>query len=83
MKPGDLTPVVRVEGGYFLFRLSGKREPGQHDLKSPEVQESIRTELEGRKRQLLSTAFSEQIHNEARVENFLAREVVASFQSAN
>jgi len=83
MKPGDLTPVVRVEGGYFLFRLAGKRDPGQHDLKSPEVAQSIRGELENRKRQLLTAAFSQQVHSDARVENFLAREIVASFQSAN
>ncbi len=79
MKPGDLTPVVRVEGGYFLFRLLGTRQPGQHDLSNPEVQQSIHDELQNRKQQLIMEAFNEQLHNEARVENYLAREILASF----
>jgi peptidyl-prolyl cis-trans isomerase SurA len=82
MNVGDLTPVVRVEGGYFLFRLLGIREPGQHDLSSAEVKEGIRAELQTRKQQVLTAAFNEQIHNEARVENFLAREILAGFQAA-
>lgn len=80
MKVGDLTPVVRTAEGYWLFKLLGKREPGQHDLKNPEVQRSIREELQNRKQQLLTAAFSEQLHNEARVENFLAREILAAYQ---
>lgn len=80
MQVGEVTPVVRAEGGYWLFKLLGKREPGQQDLKNPEVQQSIREELQNRKQQLLSAAFSEQLHNEARVENFLTREILTSFQ---
>ena len=79
MKSSDLTPVVRVEGGYFLFRLLGTREPGQHDLSNSEVQQGIHDELQNRKQQLVMEAFNEQLHNEARVENYLAREILASF----
>jgi peptidyl-prolyl cis-trans isomerase SurA len=76
-----MTPVVRAESSYWLFKLLGKREPGQYDLTNAEVKESIRTELQGRKQQLLTAAFSEKLHNDARVENFLANEVVASFSA--
>lgn len=82
MKVGDMTPVIRAENSYWLFKLLGKREPGQYDLSNPEVKESIRSELQGRKRQLLTAAFSEKLHNDARVENFLANEILASFHNA-
>ena len=83
MKVGDMTPVVRAENSYWLFKLLGIREPGQYDLANAEVKQSIRTELQGRKQQLLTVAFSEKLHNDARVENFLANEILASFGSAN
>jgi peptidyl-prolyl cis-trans isomerase SurA len=83
MKVGDMTPVIRTEDSYWLFKLLGKREPGQYDLTNPEVKESIRTELQQRKRQLLTAAFSEKLHNDARVENLMANEVLASFNPAN
>ncbi len=80
LKVGDLVPVIRTEEGLWLFKLTGRREPGQHDLSNAEVKLSIREELEGRRQQLLTAAFSEQLHNEARIENFLVGEVLASFK---
>ena len=79
MKVGDMTPVIRSENSYWFFKLLGKREPGQYDLTNAEVKQNIRSELEGRKRQLLTAAFSEKLHNDARIENLLANEILASF----
>lgn len=81
MKVGDMTPVIRSGGNYLLFKLLGKREPGQYDLTDPEVKQGIREELQGRKQQLLSAAFAEKLHNDARIENFLANEILASFHA--
>jgi peptidyl-prolyl cis-trans isomerase SurA len=81
MKVGDMTPVIRVENSYWLFKLLGKREPGQYDLTDPEVKQGIRSELQSRKQQLLTAAFSEKLHNDARVENLLANQILASFQT--
>lgn len=80
MKPGDMTPVIRADNSYWLFKLLGRREPGQHDLSNPEVKQSIKDELQSRKQQLLTAAFSEKLHDDAKVENFLANEILASFQ---
>jgi peptidyl-prolyl cis-trans isomerase SurA len=80
MKPGDMTPVIRADNSYWLFKLLGRREPGQHDLSNPEVKESIKQELQSRKQQLLTAAFSEKLHDDAKVENLLANEILASFQ---
>ncbi|MBI3933611.1 MAG: SurA N-terminal domain-containing protein [Acidobacteria bacterium] len=83
MKVGDMTPVIRAENSYLLFKLLGRREPGQYDLTDAEVKQGIRAELQSRKQQLLTAAFLEKLHNDARVENILANEVLASFQTAN
>jgi peptidyl-prolyl cis-trans isomerase SurA len=80
MKAGDLSPVVQIQDAFLILKLFGKREPGQKTLEDPEVNQSIRTELRNRKQQLLSAAFSEQMRNEARVENFMAQEVLARFK---
>ena len=81
MKAGDMTPVIRADNSYWLFKLLGQRQPGQYDLTNPEVKQGIRAELQGRKQQLLTAAFSEKLHNDARVENLLANEILASFQA--
>ena len=81
MKVGDMTPVIRAEGNYLLFKLLGKREPGQYDLTDSEVRQGIRAELQERKQQLLTAVFSEKLHNDARIENFLANEILASFHA--
>jgi peptidyl-prolyl cis-trans isomerase SurA len=80
MKVGDMTPVIRVDNSYWLFKLLGRREPGQYDLTNAEVKESIRSELKSRKQQLLTAAFSEKLHNDARVENLLANQVLTAAQ---
>jgi peptidyl-prolyl cis-trans isomerase SurA len=80
---GDVTPALTVPGGFLLLKLLGKREPGQLTLENPEVRHMVQQELQSRRDQLLRVAFTEQLHNEARIENFLAREVLAGSQPAN
>ncbi len=82
MKVGDVTPVIQTEDAFWILKLLGKREPGQKTLQDPEVNESIHQELRNRKQQLLSSAFSEELHNEAHVENFLAREILSGVPKA-
>lgn len=82
MKVGEVSPVLSVPGGYFLVKLLGKREQGQLTLENPEVRQAVQQELQGRRDQLLRSAFTEQLHNEARVENLLAREILSQVQKA-
>jgi peptidyl-prolyl cis-trans isomerase SurA len=77
LQVNEVTPVLTVPGGYLLLKLLGRREPGQLTLENPEVRHAVQQELQGRRDQLLRSAFTEQLHNEARIENFLAREVLA------
>ena len=80
---GDVTPVLTVPGGFLLVKLLGRREPGQLTLENPEVRHMVQQEMQSRRDQLLRVAFTEQLHNEARIENFLAREVLAGSHPAN
>jgi len=80
MNVGDTTPVMQSQDGFWILKLLGKRSPGQKTLQDDEVNASIRDELRNRKQQLLMSAFSEELHNSARVENFLAQEIIAGFQ---
>jgi len=82
MKVGEVSPALSVPGGYFLVKLLGKREQGQLTLENPEVRQAVQQELQGRRDQLLRSAFTEQLHNEARVENHLAREILSPGQKA-
>jgi peptidyl-prolyl cis-trans isomerase SurA len=82
MKVGDVTPVIQTPDAYLILKLLGKQEPGQRNLQDPEVAEGIRGELQNRRQQLLTAAFSEQLANESRVENFLAQEILAGFQKS-
>ena len=82
LKVGEVAPIVRAQDGYLILKLLGKREPGQRELEDPEVQQSVREELQNRRRQLLSAVFTEQLRVESRVENFLAQEILAEFQKA-
>lgn len=80
MNVGDTTPVAQTPEGFWILKLLGKRQPGQKTLQDAEVNASIRSELRNRKQQLLTSAFSEQLHNEAHIENFMAQEIIAGFQ---
>ena len=80
---GDVTPVLTVPGGFLLLKLLGKREPGQLTLENPEVRHIVQQELQSRRDQLLRAAFTEQLRNEAEIENFLVREVLAGSPPAN
>jgi parvulin-like peptidyl-prolyl isomerase len=82
MKVGEVSPVLSVPGGYFLVKLLGKREQGPLTLENPEVRQAVQQELQTRRDQLLRAAFTEQLYNEARVENHLAREILSQLQKA-
>ncbi|MBI4459420.1 MAG: peptidylprolyl isomerase [Acidobacteria bacterium] len=83
LKVGEMTPVLRVPDGYWILKLLGRREPGQLSLDNPEVNQFIKQELEAQKQQLLSTAYSENLRNQAQVENFFVRDLVANIQKGN
>jgi len=78
LAPGAISPIVKTQEGYRIFKIIAKESAGQRELNDPRVQQSIRETLLNRKDQLLKSAYYEVARNEAKVVNYLARSVAES-----
>lgn len=78
LEVGQIGGPVRTSQGYHLVQLLEREPPGQRDLSDPKVRESIRERLRRQKRQLLEAAYIERARNQARVANYLARQILES-----
>jgi peptidyl-prolyl cis-trans isomerase SurA len=85
LKPGQVTqplPIFDTSGpghklmGYAIYKLFGREAAGQRELKDPRVQQSIRQGLRDRKTQLLQTAYYEMLHNDAKIKNYFAEQIL-------
>ena len=83
LKPGQYSPVVTVVDpatkhlvGYRIVKLVAKEPAGQRDLQDPRVQQFIRDQLRDRREQLLKSAYFEVMHDEAKVDNYYALQVL-------
>lgn len=83
LKPGQYTPPLPIvdpanhqAAGYRVVKLIGREPSGQRDLKDPRVQQEIREQLRERREQLLRAAYFEVIHDETKIENFFAQEIL-------
>ena len=78
LRPGDISPVIAQAEGYRILKLVARESPGQRDLADPRIQQSIRDNLRNRKEQLLRASYLDVARNEAKVMNYLARQVLES-----
>jgi peptidyl-prolyl cis-trans isomerase SurA len=78
MTPGQTSEVIRLPSGYTILRLVAKEVPGQRELSNPQVQASIRDTLRSRKEQLMHAAYLLSARDQARIANYLARQVLES-----
>jgi len=83
LKPGECTAALPAsEGGsnqifgYRIIKLISKEPAGQRQLTDPKVQQAIRDQLRDRKEQLLKSAYLESLHDHAKVENYLADQIL-------
>jgi peptidyl-prolyl cis-trans isomerase SurA len=83
LKPGQYTAVIPVADpnnhqiyGYRIVKLINRESAGQRELQDPRVQQAIREQLRDRREQLLKAAYYEVIHDEAKIENFFAEEIL-------
>ena len=74
-KPGQVT-AVSAGGAHTLVLLVAREEAGQRTLDTPGVKESITELLRGRREQLLSAAYVAAAHNDVKVTNYLARQLL-------
>ena len=76
LKVGQISPVIRSNIGFHIFKLLGVEEAGQHTLADLRVQSAIRQTLRNEDEQLLKAAYIEVLRNRAKVVNYLAEDVV-------
>jgi len=82
LEPGHMSKPLPVLGqgkiatGYQVIKLIAKEQAGQREITDPRVQQNIREQLRQRREQLLKAAYYEALHNDARVENYLAENIL-------
>ena len=86
LKPGQYTEVLpfydnanspqRKVVAYQIYRLIAKEPAGQRQLNDPRVQQDIRQRIRDARSQLLKTAFTEVLRDDAKVKNYVAEETL-------
>ena len=85
LRPGQITPALPVYApndpnrkviGYQIYKLLEREPAGQRDLKDPRVQQFIRQQLRDAKAQLLENAYEEMLHDQAKIHNYFAEQVL-------
>ncbi len=82
LKAGETTDILplldaatRKPMGYSIYKLISKDAAGQRDLSDPRVQQAIRQQLHDSRSQLLKAAYFEMLHDQAKIQNFLAEQI--------
>lgn len=78
LKPGQVSQPIVLKDSIRILKLVTREAPGLRGLSDPQVQQSIRDTLRNRKEQLLRAAYLAVARDEARVTNYLARQVLES-----
>lgn len=85
LRPGQITDILPVYDsgvpghkviGYSIYRLISREAAGQRGLNDPSVQQTIRDGLRNSKAQLLQNAYLEMLHDDAKVRNYFAEQIV-------
>jgi len=83
LKPGEITDIQPIfDGpehriiGYAIYRLISREPAGQRELNDPRVQQTIRQFLREAHAQLLKNAYFEMLHDQAKVRNYYAEEIL-------
>ena len=79
--PGNVN-VASAGGAHTLVLVVAHEPAGQRDLSTPGMKDRISGTLKGRKEQLMRMAYLTAIRGDAKVENYLARRLVASTGTA-
>jgi len=85
IKTGEITEVLPAYDGagpghhiigYAIYKLIAREPAGQRELNDPRVQQAIRQGLRQGHAQLLQNAYFEMLHNDAKVHNYFADQII-------
>lgn len=84
LKPDQFTDVMPVYdagpghklAAYAIYKLISREPAGQRDLNDPRLRQAIHQQLHDNDKQLLQSAYLEELQDEARVRNFLAEQIL-------
>lgn len=84
LKPGQITDPLPVYEpgpgrrvvGYAIYKVLGREAAGQREINDPRVQQAIRAGLRESHAQLLKSAYYEMLHDEAKVRNYFAEQIL-------
>ena len=76
LRPGEISGVIAQRDRYRILKLNARVAAGQRELSDPQVQQTIRDSLRNRKEQLLRAAYLAIARDDAKVVNYLARQVI-------
>ena len=76
LKAGEVSQPIVLKDGIRILKLVAREAPGQRGITDPQVQQTIRDTLRNRKEQLLKAAYLATVRDEAKVTNYLARQVI-------
>jgi peptidyl-prolyl cis-trans isomerase SurA len=76
LKINQFTGIIHSATGYHIIKLLGMEPAATHTLSELRVQNAIRQTLRNEREQLLKAAYIETLRNRAKVENYLAEQIV-------
>ncbi|HVC47551.1 MAG TPA: SurA N-terminal domain-containing protein [Terracidiphilus sp.] len=85
LKPGQITGILPMYDNtgpghhvvaYSVFKLLSREPAGQRELDDPNVQQAIRQSLREARAQLLKNAYFEVLHDQAKIRNYYAEQVL-------
>jgi len=76
LKVNEYTGIIRSSSGYHIVKLLGIEPAATHTLSELRVQNAIRQTLKNEREQLLKAAYIETLRDRAKVENYLAEQIV-------
>jgi peptidyl-prolyl cis-trans isomerase SurA len=85
LKPGEITDVLPIYNGpgpnrrpvgYAIYKMIAREPAGQRELNDPRVQQVIRQGIHDGHAQLLQNAYFETLHNDAKIHNYFAEQIL-------
>ena len=82
LAPGQISGIIPVSDGahrvvgYQILKLIAKEPAGQRELSDPRLQQSIREQMRQTREQLLRTAYHDVLLDRAKIDNYLANEIL-------